>query len=74
MIDGQVVMEGKRDRTAGLWAVPLDNKKQQWSNEYKKQLDEITSNVYKIKKIYDAIQYLHAAAGSPIPTTFIKAI
>jgi hypothetical protein len=58
----------------GLWTVPLDNNIQKWANEYKKQRDQITSNVYKISKVYDTIQCLHAAAGSYVPSTPIKAI
>jgi hypothetical protein len=67
MVHGRVVMEGQRNQTTGLWTVPLDNKSQKWDNEYKKQRDEITRNVYEINKLYDTIQYLHAATGSPVP-------
>jgi hypothetical protein len=73
-VHGRVTMDGQLDHTTGLWTVPLDNKVQKWANEYKKQRDEITSNVYEISKIYDAIQYIHSDAGSPAPSTFIKAI
>jgi hypothetical protein len=52
----------------------LDNKNQDWGNKYKSKRDEITSNVYEINKVQDAIQYPHAAAGSPVPSTFIKSI
>jgi hypothetical protein len=30
--------------------------------------------VYEISKVYDTIQYLHAATGSPVPSTFVRAI
>jgi hypothetical protein len=52
----------------------LDNKNQEWGNEYKRKRDEIMNNVYNINKVNQEIQYLHAAAGSPVPSTFIKAI
>jgi hypothetical protein len=42
--------------------------------KYKSKRDQITSNVYGIHKVDEAIHYLHAAAGSPVPSTFIKAI
>jgi hypothetical protein len=72
-VHGKVLMEGKRERSTGLWTVPLDNKNQEWGNEYKSKRDEITSNVYEINKVHKSIQYLHAASGSPVPSTFIKA-
>jgi hypothetical protein len=43
-------------------------------SQYEKRRDEITNNVYKISKVYDTIQYLHAAAGSPVQSMFIKEI
>jgi hypothetical protein len=74
MVHGKVLLELQRDRSTGLWTVPLDNKNQEWGNKYKSKRYEITSNVYEINKVQDAIQYLHAAAGSPVPSTFIKTI
>jgi hypothetical protein len=67
-------MEGKCDRTTGLWTFPFGNKNQEWGNEYKIKRDEITSNVYKINKVHEVIQCLHATAGYPVSSTFIKAI
>jgi hypothetical protein len=64
---GTVVMEGQRDQTTGLWTVHVDNKIQQLGSEYEKRRDEITNNVYKISKVYDTMQYLHDARGSPVP-------
>jgi hypothetical protein len=59
-------MHGQRDQSTGLWTVPLD------ANSTKK--DESINSVYEISKVYNAIQYLHAAAGSPVPSTFVRAI
>jgi hypothetical protein len=73
-VHGKVLMEGQRDRSTGLWTGPLDNKNQEWGNKYKSKRDEITSKVYEKNKVHEAIQYLYAAAGSPVPSTFIKAI
>jgi hypothetical protein len=73
-VHGKVLMEGQMDRSTGLWKVPFDNKNQEWRNEYKRKRDEIMSNVYDINKFHEAIQYLHAKSGSPVPSTFIKAI
>jgi hypothetical protein len=59
-------MHGQRDHSIGLWTVPLD------ANSTKK--DESIKSVHEISKVYDATQFLHAAAGSPVPSTFVKAI
>jgi hypothetical protein len=45
MVHGKVLMEGQRDRSKGLWTVPLDNKNQEWGNKYKSKRDEIMRNV-----------------------------
>jgi hypothetical protein len=34
----------------------------------------MTINVYEISKVYDVVQYLHAVAFFPVPSSFIKAI
>jgi hypothetical protein len=60
-----MVMDGQRDHSTGLWKVPLDTNST-------KQNDSIKS-VYEISKIYNTIQYLHAVAGTPVPSTFVKA-
>jgi hypothetical protein len=36
--------------------------------------NESINSVYGISKVYDTIQYLHAAAGSLVPSTFVRAI
>jgi hypothetical protein len=65
-VQGRIVMHGQRDHPTGLWTVPLDKKTT--------KNNESIHSIYEISKVYDAIQYLHAAAGSPVPSTFIKAI
>jgi hypothetical protein len=65
-VQGHIVMHGQRDHSTGLWTVPLDTSST-------KKNDSINS-VYEISKVYDTIQYVHAAAGSPVPSTFGKAI
>jgi hypothetical protein len=59
-------MHGQRDRSTGLWTVPLD------TNSTKQ--NEFGNSVYEISKVYDTTQYLNAATGSPVPSTFVKAI
>jgi hypothetical protein len=65
-VQGRIVLHGQRDHPTGLWTVPLDEKTT--------KNNESIHSIYKISNVYDAIQYLHAAAGSPAPSTFIKAI
>jgi hypothetical protein len=65
-VQGRIVMHGQRDLSTGLWTVLLD------TNNTKQ--NESINSVYEISKVYDTIQYLHAAAGSPVPSTFVKAI
>jgi hypothetical protein len=55
--------------------VPLDNTSATTIIEqYRKRQNEMSNNVYEFTKIYDATQYLHAAAFSPVKLTFLKAI
>jgi hypothetical protein len=72
-VNGNVVMQGEHNRTTGLWTVPLDATEKTGESENKRERNEI-KNVYEISKVYDTIQYLHAAAGSPVKSRFIKAI
>jgi hypothetical protein len=74
-IDGKMAMQGQRDRDTGLWTVSLDNTRtSMMPQEYRKRQDEMSNNVYEISKVYDATYYLHASAGSPVKSTFIKSI
>jgi hypothetical protein len=74
-VHGEIVVQGQRDREMGVLTVPLNNT---WtsimSQEYWKQQRKMINNVYKISKVNDIRQYLHAAALSPDKSTFIKAI
>jgi hypothetical protein len=65
-VQGRIIMHGQRDLSTGLLTVPLD------TNNTKQ--NESINSVYEISKVYNTIQYLHAAAGSPVPSTFVKAI
>jgi hypothetical protein len=72
--EGEVIMSRKRDITTGLRTVPLDHMSAITMREkYCKRQNEMSNNVYEFTKIYDATQYLHTAAFSPVKSTFLKA-
>jgi hypothetical protein len=74
-VEGGVIMCEKRDTTTGLWTVPLDNTGATTMREqYRKIQNKMNNNVYEFTKIYDVTQYLHAAAFSPVKSSFIKVI
>jgi hypothetical protein len=76
------VLTGWRDKLTGLWRVPLrqqvDNVNtdtQQLSNEQSHAItEEVASNVYDLPSTERVIRYLHAAAGFPTKSTWLKAI
>jgi hypothetical protein len=72
-VNGDIVMMGKRDQTTGLWKVPLDETAEMERDKNNGVANEI-NNVCEIRKVHETIQYLHAAAGSPVLSTFVKAI
>jgi hypothetical protein len=74
-ISGALGIQGQRDKVTGLWTIPLNNTRISiMTQEYRKQKEEMSNNVYKLSKVHDATQYLHAAAFSPVKSTLIKAI
>jgi hypothetical protein len=74
-IEREVIMSGKLDIATGLWTVSLDSTSATTMREqYRKRQNDMSNNVYKFTKIYDANQYLHVAAFSPVKSTFLKAI
>jgi hypothetical protein len=76
------VLMGWRDKLTGLWRVPLrqqvDNVNtdtQQLSNEQSQAItEEVASNVYDLPSTERVIRYLHAAAGFPTKSMWLKAI
>jgi hypothetical protein len=74
-IEGELIMSGKWDTTTGLRTVPLDHTSATTMREkYRKRHNEMSKNVYEFTKIYDATQYLHGEAFSPVTSTLLKAI
>ena len=81
-ITGAAAMTGFRDKTTGLWRVPLKSNptnlntdtrllSRQESNSI---VEEIAANVHDLPSTEKVIRYLHAAAGFPTKPTWIKAI
>jgi hypothetical protein len=44
------------------------------AHQYRKRQGEMSNNVYKLSKVYNATQHLHASSFSPVNSTFTKAI
>jgi hypothetical protein len=79
ILDGeQVILEGRRDHSTGLWHIPLQSSTSQPietpSHVLPRPPANLANNVYELKKKHDIVQYLHQAAGiRPVPSTWIKA-
>eukprot|EP00956_Cyclotella_meneghiniana_P031705 scaffold84006_cov66-Cyclotella_meneghiniana.AAC.3 len=75
-------MTGYRDKTTGLWRVPLKNNPTNLNTDTKllsKEesttiTNEIIANVNDLPSTERVIRYLHAAAGFPTKSTWLKAI
>ena len=65
--NNQTILEGERNNGNGMWYIPIQSS----------QLTEPTPSANVITKLHPAselIQFLHAAAFSPCPSTWIKAV
>ena len=58
----EIVLTGPRDPITGLWTIDLNPTPQS------------ANSVYEQRKQQDIVKYLHQACGSPVPSTWIKAI
>jgi hypothetical protein len=56
----EIALNGERDQTNGLW----------WTSLQKQQVN----SMLKTTTIEEQMQFLHAAAGYPVPSTWIQAI
>ena len=63
----KILLRGKRNKQDGLWDVPLTPTiKHRWGT--------VNLLVHKNKSKLELAQYLHACSGSPVISTFQKAI
>jgi hypothetical protein len=63
------ILDGQRDKEAGLWRAPLGN-----SISTQAAPEHYVHNVYEQKSIKYTITYLHACCFSPVQDNWIKAI
>ena len=73
----EAILRGWRDKPSGLWRIPLEANKTPKQSEYvllPKGSKEIINNVYELPSTQHIVWYLHACAGFPTKTTWIKAI
>ena len=71
------ILRGWRDSTTGLWRIPLEEKCALTKSEYvllPKGSKDAINNVYELPSTKQIVRYLHACAGFPTKTTWIKAI
>jgi len=73
----EAVLRGWRDEVSGLWRVPLQTNCAPHKAKYlllPKSCEEAISNVYELPSTQQIVRYLHACAGFPTKTTWVKAI
>lgn len=72
---GRCVLRGPRDQRTGLWRVDLAAPTGALpSQNPQPPVQHELNSVYHTKTKRELVQYLHAACGSPVPSTWIKAI
>ena len=65
------ILDGYRDYTSGLWRIPLSTQPVQALSRPNYQR---MHSVYHQRNKAELARFLHATAGSPVPSTFITAI
>jgi hypothetical protein len=69
----QIITTGYRDTRTNLWVIPMSN--QTLTNQLRPTNNEHRANsAYHISTLPELVQFLHAACGSPVPSTWIRAI
>ena len=63
--NGKTIIQGSRDKSTKLWILPT---------KLEGIPEERAYNVYETTNATERVQYLHAAAGYPVPSTWVKAI
>ena len=77
-VNKEAVLRGWREqKRGGLWRVPLTTIVPPQKAEYlllSREIEESIQNVYDLPSTKEIIRYLHACAGYPTKTTWLKAI
>ena len=87
ILDGpKVILTGQRDPSTGLWHIPLQSSTSiiptptpssdpvPTTTPSTNLIAPSANNVHELQRKRDIVQYLHQAAGSPVQSTWIKAI
>ena len=78
--NNEILLEGDRNHTTGMWYVDLKNQTPCTINEHHRQQiygnieEPQANNVYELNKSKDIVTYLSKAMWNPVPSTWIKAI
>jgi hypothetical protein len=76
ILDGhRVMLTGRRDPSTGLWHIPLRMSPTSPTPTPSTNIPSPSANnVHELRTKQNIVQYLHQAASSPVPSTWIKAI
>ena len=76
ILDGhRVILTGQRDPCTGLWHIPLQmSPTSPTPTPSTDTPSPSANNIHELRTKQNIVQYLHQAAGSPVPSTWIKAI
>jgi hypothetical protein len=67
------ILQGNRDPTSGLWSLNLHSPLAPITPA-PKDPDHLSNNVHELTTKRDIVKYLHQACGSPVQSTWVKAI
>jgi hypothetical protein len=69
-----VILRGHRDPITKLWTIPLTADPHPAINHYSPSFEHQAFSAYHTSNQTELVTFLHAACGSPVPSTWIKAI
>jgi hypothetical protein len=73
-LNGAILLTGYRDPTSRLWKIPLGQTQAPSPRATLQPMPHQAYSAYHTSSQADHISFLHAAAGYPVPSTWIKAI
>jgi hypothetical protein len=69
----QIIMTGYRDPHTNLWVIPMDTPTPN-NHLGPANTEHLANSAYHTSALPELVQFLHAACGSPVPSTWIRAI